>query len=251
MVKLQLSIHEEVQKSLKYNVSPLFEMAASLHVLAHPNALAVHHGWICDTLNYFDSEDLLEEWKYLSPIFQKAIPTFFAPRSSHQANGVDEQYDFLVDLSNEKFVQALQNVFAIENIRSDAPLSQVEKDIQEKPKAVKARFTLFLCTYLQFVFESKWEQIAPKLVNDIEKKAMACHSDHDLISIILQMFPLHQYDPKLRSVSFDPSYFPYSFLPKDNTITTVFLSPSWFVTETYFEVIHDRLYMTYPIASLP
>lgn len=251
MINVKLNLDEEVRKTLKYNVSPLFEMAASLHVLADPKASEVHQEWISETLHYFAYDELIEEWKYLSPIFQKAIPTFFAPRASYQANGVEEQYDFLVDLSNEKFIQALQNVFAIETIQTDQPQTQVESDLLEKPKAVKARFTLFLCTYLQFIFESKWEQIAPKLVQDIEKKAWSCQTEQDMHNMLFTLFPNHQYDPSQNTVTFDSSYFPHSTFPTNSTITSVILSPSWFVSDAYLEIIHDNLYITYPIASAP
>lgn len=252
MIHLNLSLIGNVRQSLHYHVSPLFEMAASLQVIAqaahtplqYPSA---HDVWIESTLERFKEEDLLAEWDYLSPIFANHIPAFFASHASYQANGIEEQYDYLVDLPNEVFVQALQEVFSTQE---EAQATPVELDFLEKPKAVKARFTLFLCTYMQFIFESKWEQLAPKLVHDIEMKSTQLLSQREMVQMLQGWFPTVTYDAETDCISFPEAQITAQITPHDHTslsITSLVLSPSWFIENPTIEIIADQLCVTYGI----
>lgn len=259
MMHLNLSLVGNVRQSLHYSVSPLFEMAASLHVLAQGPAFQQHSKWIESTLKRFQEEDLLKEWEYLSPIFAGEIPSFFASHVSYEANGIEEQYNFLVDLPTEVFARALQAVFTpstvAENESSEEkPASPVALDLRENPKVVKARFTLFLCTFMQTIFESQWERVAPKFVRDIEVKSSMIHSQQDIVKLLSELFPTVKYDAETKSISLPTKeYLPSEDSPTSDdpsiVITAIVLSPSWFVDKPFVEVIDDKLYLTYRIAA--
>lgn len=251
MINLDLSTIRNLSKSLSYHVSPLFEMAVSLHTLAQAPSHPKHLEWTERTLQKFQEEDLLAEWEYLSPIFARSVPAFFAPHFSYRANGIEEQYDFLVDLSNEIFVQSLQHVFAVRSGETDPSPFQVELDLSDKPKVVKARFTLFLCTYMQLIFEAKWEQVAPKLVRDIEAKSLALQTQEDLAALLREWFPTSVYDSKTNVISIHSSDCASFVSASQPSISTFVLSPSWFIGKSYMEVIDNCLHVTYGIASQP
>ncbi|MGD8191168.1 hypothetical protein ACQCN2_14410 [Brevibacillus ginsengisoli] len=252
MIQLNLSLIGNVRQSLQYNVSPLFEMAASLQAIAQSSRAcqshtsSLHYPWIEETLQRFKEEDLLAEWEYLSPIFAHDIPAFLTSHESYQANGIEQQYDYLVDLPNEVFVQAILDVFS-QRTEEDPSLTPVEQDLADKPKVVKARFTLFLCTFMQSIFESKWEQLAPKLVLDIESKSSILLSHPDLVQLLRSWFPTIQYDVETECISI-----PRPKNSPDDTslpITSLVLSPSWFIGEPSFKIIADKLCVTYGIAA--
>lgn len=192
MIELTLSHPDDSRQTIKYSVSPLFELATSLYELAQLHPDPDFAQWASSTLNIFTTERLLTEWNYFLPVFLYRIPPFFDPPRTQKVMSVDEQYDYFLNLSQEEFSESLQK--CLQQGSGEKSVHAIADDLLTDPDLVKNRFTLFLSSYWQLVFEAKWEELAPKFVREAEQIERALNNLDETVAFlntILQRFHDH------------------------------------------------------------
>lgn len=157
-------------------ISPLFELSASFHLLASTQVTQRHQNWVSQTLRSLSREQLLEEWRYFSPVFSKVIPWILHPDKTKEVVDSEEMMDYLMELPvdhlREAFVESLYGD-KISEVKDPFP---VEVDLQQDPDFVKARFTLFCNSYWETIFSITWERISPLLAKEKMQLEQACLS---------------------------------------------------------------------------
>jgi hypothetical protein len=191
MITIPLSDHAPLRSVISYSVSPLFELAASLHMLAQSQPHERLADWTENTLAAFQRTRLLEEWHYFSPVFRAAIPDAFDPLHTKGVMAVDDQYDYFVTLPTAPFVRSLR---AALQGQSGGETSTLIDDLEHDPDFVKGRFSLFISSYWQLLFEAKWEEIAPLFVREAEAIEHALHDKESLLSHLQQIHPGVRYN---------------------------------------------------------
>lgn len=177
-----------LDKQVQYNCSPLFELAASLHVLASSPAEERHRQWVSRTLRSLSLEHLSEEWSYFSPVFSKAIPWILHPDKTKGIAGDEELYDYMVHIPLGMFRQAFSSALHGERIIEVRDPLPVEIDLQRDPDFVRGRFILFLSTYWENIFSFTWQLIALQLSRETEQIIKAS-SSNDQFQEFLQSIP--------------------------------------------------------------
>ncbi|MGN7470455.1 hypothetical protein [Brevibacillus sp. SAFN-007a] len=167
MMTIPLPGHGPLSNAISYSVSPLYELAASLHTLAQPSPPERFFSWSEDQLEQFESARLTQEWAYLLPLFRYGIPDTFDPVQTKGVMGVDEQYEYFVMLPTEQFVRSVTPM--LDHWMQQHAIPQVYLDMQEDSDYVKGRFSLFVSSYWQLYFEENWESIAPQFVKEAER----------------------------------------------------------------------------------
>lgn len=152
---------------VSYSVSPLYELAASLHTLAQATPPERFADWTAEKLDQFESARLLKEWGYLLPLFRYGIPDSFDPLHTKGVMAVDDQYEYFVTLPTDHFVRSIKPILDEWIVHNDLP--PVAMDLEEDADYVKGRFSLFVSSYWQLFFESNWESIAPRFVQEAEQ----------------------------------------------------------------------------------
>ncbi|MGG1661267.1 hypothetical protein [Brevibacillus sp. NRS-1366] len=173
MITIPLPSSSPLSNTISYSVSPLFEMAASLHTLAQPTPPERFNEWAQELLAQFQSARLIKDWEYFLPLFRYGIPDSFDPVHTKGVMAVDDQYEYFVTLPTESFIRSLEPVLEEWNRQHDIP--NVVFDIQEDADYMKGRFSLFVSSYWQLFFEANWELIAPLFVREAEHIHDALH----------------------------------------------------------------------------
>ncbi|GED72761.1 hypothetical protein BRE01_64630 [Brevibacillus reuszeri] len=167
MISIPLTSNSPLSHTISYSVSPLFELAASLHTLAQLSPPARFNNWSQDLLAQFKEARLSNDWEYFLPLFRYGIPDSFDPVITRGVMSVDDQYEYFVTLPSDDFVRRLQPLLKKWNQHHDIP--SVAFDIEEDADYVKGRFSLFVSSYWQLFFEANWEAIAPSFVREAEQ----------------------------------------------------------------------------------
>ncbi|TGU77745.1 hypothetical protein EN829_064205, partial [Mesorhizobium sp. M00.F.Ca.ET.186.01.1.1] len=135
--------------------------------LAQPTPPERFISWSEDKLEQFESVRLKREWDYLLPLFRYGIPDSFDPVHTKGVMAVDDQYEYFVTLPTEEFVRSVSPM--LDRWLEQHSIPQVLLDIREDSDYVKGRFSLFVSSYWQMVFEENWEAIAPQFVKEAER----------------------------------------------------------------------------------
>ncbi len=215
MVTISFTHLQHLDNQVKFSCSPLFELAASLHVLASSSVEERHRQWVAQTLRSLSVEHLTEEWSYFAPVFANRIPWMLHPDKTKGITDSEELYEYIVQIPLGLFRQSFS--FALHGnqiIEVKNPLP-IEIDLQNDPNFVRGRFILFLSTYWEIIFLFTWQLIKPQLSREIEKITNASTS-HDQFQAFLQSIPLPgvQEDPdgnqptcEIQSLHLYPSIF--------------------------------------------
>jgi hypothetical protein len=203
MITIPLPEHEPLRSVISYSVSPLFELAASLHMLAQPMPHERLADWAVNTLAVFERGRLLEEWRYFAPVFRSAIPDAFDPLHTKGVMAVDDQYDYFVTLPTVQFVASLLSALStLPKTHGEHEIPAIISDLSEDPNLVKGRFSLFVSSYWLLLFEAKWEEIAPSFVREAEAIEQAMRDRETIISLLHNIHPGVRYNPAAGRLEF-------------------------------------------------
>jgi Family of unknown function (DUF5937) len=226
MILIPLSGHSPLPHKISYSVSPLYELAASLHALARETPDPRLADWAADILDGFRAARLQSDWEYFRPIFLHAIPDAFDPLQTRGVMAVDDQYDYFVTLSDEAFVGSLQPMLdAWKENGEDVPLAA---DLVEDPAYVKGRFNLFISTYWQLFFASQWESLAPRFVREAERIHLALRSLEEITAYLRTIAPSFRYDAEQEQLVWENGS------PDAQRVQQLVLYPSHFYTGAPF-----------------
>ncbi|MEJ8546048.1 hypothetical protein [Brevibacillus borstelensis] len=239
MISVPLSGGSPLLPTVTYSVSPLFEVAASLHSLAHTSQTKVHSDWADELLSGFQSEGLSEEWEYFAPIFLETIPEVFDPVQTKEVMLVEDLYDYFVQMPAASFASSLLSLEAGRGKSDNCPT--IYQDANQDAEFVKGRFSLFLSTYWLLFFEEKWERIAPLFVNEAEKIYQALRSPDECAAFLQTVAPLFTYREKEQKLLCD-----------DGSTDTVHaeqlvLCPSYFYDHIRIATEGLATYLIYPM----
>lgn len=168
-------------------VSPLFEMAASLHTLAQTPPTEPFTKWAEEIIANFHSERLIKEWEYFKPVFRYGIPGIFNPVEYQALHSNTDLYSYIVHLGTEEFQHSLEPLLQSWSIHQEKP--PIAEDVHTDPDYVKGRFSLFLSSYWQLFFATIWQQIAPSFDQEAEKIQEACHDISALVTFLQDICP--------------------------------------------------------------
>jgi hypothetical protein len=200
MITILLPDHEPLRHVISYSVSPLYELAASLHLLAQPKPHDRHADWVEDTLAAFERSRLLEEWHYFTPVFRSTIPDAFDPLHTIGVMAVDDQFDYFVTLPTEQFVASILPALPESPCEQEKPA--IIGDLAEDPDLVQGRFRLFVSSYWQLFFETKWEEIAPCFVREAEAIEQAMRDRETMISFLQNIHTGVRFNPAAERMEF-------------------------------------------------
>lgn len=223
MKTIDLSRVYDLRRTVRYSVSPLFEMALSLRQASQPDASA--DPWVDRARAAIRDEGLMSELQYFSPIFSRGVPAFFSPQATERLTDHDGPYSYIAGLSPSQLAEALTRV-PDEEVRA-VPLRQ---DLARNPHLVKGRFTLFISAYLRLVFEPIWEQLQPLFLGEIERRNHQLSAYGDVETFVTSL------------LARQPS-------AADAAERGIVLHPSWFHSEYpyHFETMRN-LHVVYPLA---
>lgn len=200
MITIDLSFQSNLRHVISYSVSPLFELAASLRLLAQPNSHSLYAQWVDGTLKTLVSEGLVDDWEYFAPVFTHSIPDFFDPLRTQGVMAVDDQYDYFVTVPISDFRQSLHACLK-QMDKNDVSMGVIT-DLANDPDYVKSRFTLFISSYWQLVFEAKWEEIAPRFVREAEEIERALQGIDLITSYFQSIIPKVIFNEPLEQIEF-------------------------------------------------
>ncbi|WP_249178992.1 DUF5937 family protein [Brevibacillus sp. NL20B1] len=222
MILIPLSGGSPLPHKISYSVSPLYELAASLHALAQETPDPRLADWAADVLAGFRAARISSDWEYFRPMFTRAIPDSFDPVQTRGVMAVDDQYNYFFTLSEEAFVDNLRPMLdAWETRCEDVPLAA---DLREDPAFVKGRFNLFLSTYWQLFFASQWEALAPRFVREAERIHLSLRSLDEITSYLRIIDPRFRYDDEQEQLVWENGD------PGAQPVQQLVLSPSHFYT---------------------
>lgn len=192
MIIVRLPGHGPLSNTISYSVSPLYELAASLHTLAQPIPPERFVDWTNEKLAHFQIARLMKDWEYFTPFFRYGIPDSFDPLQTKGVMAVDDQYEYFVTLPTEQFILSLQPALEAWKLHHEAPA--VSYDFLVDADYVKGRFSLFVSSYWQLFFEANWEDIAPLFVREAERIYQALGNVSELLSYLRTISPSFSYD---------------------------------------------------------
>ncbi|MED1721569.1 hypothetical protein [Brevibacillus parabrevis] len=199
MITIPLPGNSPLSNAISYSVSPLYELAASLHTLAQPTPPERFISWSEDKLEQFESVRLKREWDYLLPLFRYGIPDSFDPVHTKGVMAVDDQYEYFVTLPTEEFVRSVSPM--LDRWLEQHSIPQVLLDIREDSDYVKGRFSLFVSSYWQMVFEENWEAIAPQFVKEAERIYYAVQDIPAMLAYLHTISPAFAFDETARHLT--------------------------------------------------
>lgn len=238
MILIPLSGSSPLSNHVSYHISPLYELAASLHVLAQINPPEPFQEWTNEVIERFRIEGLFNDWDYLCPLFRYGIANLFEPDQTKGLMGVSELYQYFVTLTTDVFTQSLQPLIASWNHHHEPPIVAV--DMLNDPAFVKGRFNLFISSYWQLFFEATWEKIAPLLVKEAERIQHACANLPSLQTYLSDVFPSFSYQDERNMLGFTTS-------DPDEQLQSLILQPSYFTWSTSHSKKKTSLYLSYPL----
>jgi|GEM_PF-6922114 len=148
---------------------PMFELGASLHILAQNSLSLYHENWKQKTLQVFRQHGLDMDWLYFAPIFIAAIPSIFHPSEDRRLSHPEKLYGILTNLPQKKFIESIQeSIDCVKEIDHSMAFCPIFDDLRHKAAFVQGRLLLFLASYLRYVFEPEWENINEELAEYAE-----------------------------------------------------------------------------------
>jgi|GEM_PF-1022271 len=232
MESLFLSDIENVRQHVNCSVSPLFELAASLHLLASPPGGELHQEWRQQALQLLRLGHLEREWEYFAPAFSLSVPWIFHPDKTKSIDTSEAIHAYLMDLSVEDFRTSLSRSLRGEHPVEVIDACQVEIDLQRDPAFVKGRFQLFVFTFWDMIFSLIWKELSPVFQRELEaiEEALA---DGERFLHFLQAVTMHSVHlPQLAG---------QMSAEQPNGITAIWLYPSWFFAGMSHLHIHERV----------
>jgi hypothetical protein len=187
MIIIPFSKHVPLSEVITYRVSPLFELAASLHVLAQPSLPKSWQPWQEEVITAFHHTGLYREWDYFAPVFTRRIPDVFAPQQTTGVMAVDDQYKYFVTLPADRLYRSFADI--LEADRGAYDMLPLRRDLDDDPEFVKGRFNLFISSYWQQFFEAKWEEIAPRFVREAEGIEQALSNRQNMVAYLRTIRP--------------------------------------------------------------
>jgi hypothetical protein len=180
---------ERLLGKVTYRVSPLFELAASLHLLARQSTAGPLHDWVNSALHQLTQERLGSDWNYFAPVFTRAIPWILHPDQTKGLDGMNELYDYVTNLPVRRFREAFSLSLHGELIAEVKNPCLVEIDLQRDPEFVKGRFVLFLSAYWETIFSRTWEQVKPRFAKETQEIEQALQ-DKERFLAFLRSIPI-------------------------------------------------------------
>lgn len=222
MITIPLPGNGPLTNAISYSVSPLYELAASLHTLAQQTPPERFLSWSEDKLEQFESAQLKQEWDYMLPLFRYGLPDSFDPVQTKGVMGVDDQYEYFVTLPTEQFVRSVTPM--LDQWMQQHEIPQVYLDIKEDSDYVKGRFSLFVSSYWQLFFEENWESIAPQFVKEAERIYYAVQDIPALLSYLQSISPAFSLDEETCRLT-------YSGCDLDEQAQQLILYPSYYYAQ--------------------
>lgn len=199
MITIPLTGNRPLSHRFSYSISPLYELAVSLHTLAQLTPPEHLSQWVHEKLSHFQIVRLMKDWEYFLPLFRYAIPDSFDPYQTKGVMAVDDQYEYFVTLPTPKFLKSLTPSLDAWNANHSQP--EVAEELCEDPDYVKGRFSLFISSYWQLSFESNWEQIAPGFVKEAERIHHSLEDARSLSELLLSILPAIRYNAEELTLS--------------------------------------------------
>ncbi|NGQ96341.1 hypothetical protein G3578_14340 [Brevibacillus sp. SYP-B805] len=161
---------------VRYRVSCLFELAASLHLLCRTPAAQPADEWMGHMQSVLSQLSLMPEFCYFAPAFSQNIPWIFHPNHTVGITGPEEMFTYITNLSVRRFREAFSLALRGKQLAQVHLPSALEVDLQRDAEFVKGRFSLFLSAYWESAFAAAWQEVAPALEKEglrIEEARMA------------------------------------------------------------------------------
>ncbi|USG68066.1 hypothetical protein NDK47_12615 [Brevibacillus ruminantium] len=240
MITVRLLGTAPFHHTISYSVSPLFELASSLHLLTQAPASGTSAGWAEQMLQDFQTERIMEEWKYFLPLFEDAIPAMLDPIRTSGVMSVEEQFSYFVEMPTATFQASLQTLI---NKPDREPGNMLALDAIQDADFVKGRFSLFLSSYWQLFFAETWEKIAPLFVREAEQIFASLHSPEACISFLQKIAPPFSYDQERQELQWDDRF------PEEIITEQLILHPSYFFPSTTLLKREQSIHLIYPIET--
>ncbi|MED4750256.1 DUF5937 family protein [Brevibacillus choshinensis] len=192
MITIPLTGTSPLSHRFSYSISPLYEIAASLHTLAQPTPPERFSNWSQEKLSHLQIVRLMKDWEYFLPLFRYGIPDTFDPYQTKGVMAVNDQYEYFVTIPTDQFVRSM--LPSLEAWGQHHSLPEVSEDLREDSDYVKGRFSLFVSSYWQLSFESNWEVVAPLFVKEAERIHHALEDTDSIVSLLQSILPSIRYD---------------------------------------------------------
>jgi hypothetical protein len=228
---------------VRYHVSCLFELAASLHLLSRNPDVQPTDEWIGHVRSVLSQSSLLSEFSYFAPVFSRTIPWIFHPNQTAGMTGPEEMFTYITYLPVRHFQEAFSLALRGKQLAKVHLPSDVEVDLQRDAEFVKGRFSLFLSAYWESVFGPKWREVVPALEKEGMRIEMARRDPDEFLSF-LRAIPLPRHDGN--SIGSDS---PSHSSPAAVDMRLLILFPSWFYSDEAAWHIQDGVgHLLYPIS---
>lgn len=198
MILIPLSVNIPLSQAVHCSVSPLFELAASLHVLAQLVPPRRFVTWAEEVRGQFAESLLHKEWEYFRPLIRCGIPDVFDPVQTRGVMSIEEQYSYILALPTHRFAASVQTL--LNRHAGEKKQEPLVSDLCGDPDYVKGRFTLFLSTYRQLFFEPTWEKLLPLLDQEAEKIKLASQKHDSLLAYLLDISAAFSYDEETNTL---------------------------------------------------
>ncbi|WP_400163485.1 hypothetical protein ACAF76_009385 [Brevibacillus sp. TJ4] len=194
MIRIPLSTHDSFsQVAVRFCISPLFELAASLSIVAQQAAPQRFLPWVEEMRTLFVRHRLQADWEYFRPLFHSGIPELFDPLQTADVSSTDDVYRYLLLLPAQPFADSLQAALA--SLPKQPVSPAITQDVSEDPGYVKGRLLLFLSAYREFGFDHTWSAaIHPTLLAQAEKIREALREPTAFLSYLQPLSPALSYD---------------------------------------------------------
>lgn len=244
MISIQFSLKDDLRRFATYTISPLYEMAASIHALTLSFQKDHHVAWMQQTRLVLTCEQMEEEWLYFAPVFSEIVPDILSLPYIERFVTMEELFEHLVHLSTVDFIRSMLVALHHENRRNKELIYPVELDVKKEPELVKSRFTLFISSYWHIVFEPNWQSIVPRLYRELETINTCLYTNRlgDYLKSISELF---DYDEANRSILISN----VDDVSATNPIRSIVLHPSWFASKpvSFFKQ-QNKIHIIYSIS---
>ncbi|MBO8162625.1 MAG: hypothetical protein H0Z34_02770 [Brevibacillus sp.] len=249
MIKIDLSKMSDSTPAVRITVSPLFEMAASLHTLTQVLPTLHHHQWVKKSMDIMKKEGIYAEWLYFFPLFCYAIPSLFAVHRTESLQTEEEQFTYLAELPLDQFVQSLQESLqsSVQRTAQANAAKSLLHDLWEEPELTRGRFNLFVSAYIHYIFKDKWESFQ-SIVSRERLRFATLRSPQAACLFLQEIFPF--------PIQLDPAeviYLPLAAAEQGAAETKrIALHPSWFMPHPpQYTQSGDTLHVTYGLIHYP
>ncbi|WP_139488806.1 DUF5937 family protein [Brevibacillus dissolubilis] len=251
MITIGLAPGYELGQMCRFSVSPLFEMAASLHTLAQRVPHALHQQWCQETRDKMQKQDIHTEWLYFAPVFAESIPTICLPLGIEDVLemelSIETVYDQVGMIPDDVFIESVTESVNLYKWERQLTVLPIEIDLEQNPAAVKSRFTLFISSYLRLIFHPLWEEFAHTISTELgQAKKRTDHPEE--LAVFLQNFA-----PTVRYLEESKS-FRLAGHGEELQVDAqeVVLYVSWFLSQrVIYYMSHDAFFILYNTLLLP